>query len=227
MGGGLTFVYDITGSCNCGCEWQGTRPIADRSCIKFDVTKYTIASDVWRQPPSFSILLTHACFLVCHIYLLFLSALLIFPPSADVVFSHRTCLMQRRLSSIKAGNVYEQGVIPLFSSLLQQDVSLGFSGTWTKNEDKNTWIQLMKSILMQTCMKIWRSCSGALSAPATFQVLKKMQTIKREAWEKTWTEWEKTQFWSSLRKCITTGPPIHTSNNSKSPLIHTQQKWKN
>lgn len=95
MGGGLTFVYDITGSCNCGCEWQGTRPIADRSCIKFDVTKYTIASDVWRQPPSFSILLTHACFLVCHIYLLFLSALLIFPPSADVVFSHHTCLMQR------------------------------------------------------------------------------------------------------------------------------------
>lgn len=179
MGGGLTFVYDITGSCNCGREWQGTRPIADRSCIKFDVTKYTIASDLWRQPPSFSILLTHACFLVCHIYLLFLSALLIFTPSTDVVFSHRTCLMQR--NGLRGCLLLKQVMSMsrgFFSSAAIK--SRCFTGIfWHLNEDKNTWIQLMKSILMQTCMKIRRSCSGPLLLGVHQQPLKFLKKCKQ------------------------------------------------
>lgn len=89
-------VHNITGLCSHGRKWQGTRPITDRSCIKFDVTTYRIASDLWRQPPWFSILQTHAHFVVFHIYLLLLSSLLIFTPSSSCSFSHPTCLMPRK-----------------------------------------------------------------------------------------------------------------------------------
>lgn len=51
MGGGLTFVYNITGSCNCGREWRGRRPIVEWSSIKSDVTKHTFSGNGGRQPP--------------------------------------------------------------------------------------------------------------------------------------------------------------------------------
>lgn len=136
-------------------EWQGTRPITARSCIKFDVTKHRIASDLWRQPPSFPVLLTHASFPVCHIYLLFLSALLIFTPSNNVIVVHCTGLTQRsglrgcpplkQVTSIKA---------LLFPLLLQsnQGASVEFPHTRTKNADKKSLIQMIFSHF-PTCAK--------------------------------------------------------------------------
>lgn len=171
-------MYDITGSCNCSREWQGTRPIAGWSCVKFDVTKYTIASELWRQPPSFCILLTHACLLVCHIYLLFHSVLLIFTPSADVVFSQHTCLMQRNGFG---GHL-----------LLKQVTSVRKGSSWCNQIKKSRWNFLLlklrmkdknfldtadlsqflqcetESILIQiqTWVKIKCCCSGTLSIGA-------------------------------------------------------------
>lgn len=100
MGGGLTFAYNITGSCNCGRKCGGRRPMVEWSSIKSDVTKHTFSGNGGRQPSwvfffFFFILLTNARFRVFPIYLLFLSALLIYTPSTDVVYSHRTCLMHR------------------------------------------------------------------------------------------------------------------------------------
>lgn len=161
MGGGLTFVY-ITGSCNCGREWRGTRPIADRSCIKFDVTKYTIASDLWRQPPSFYILLTHACLLVCHIYLLFLSALLVFTPyQCRLLSSPVWC---KDMDSCKAVNFYEQQGSSFFS-LSATIKSRYFTGifwyTLVLLVDWSIFSMCIKGILMQTWLMIWFSCWGA------------------------------------------------------------------
>lgn len=100
------------------------------------------------------------------------------------------------------------------------------------------WIHLILATFQHTlqarvcwCKHAWRlgslaqghleSFCLALSAPwtatATFQVLKKCQQQKCEAREKSYMEWEKTQFWSSLRKPLPTKPPIHTSNHQISP----------
>lgn len=104
-------VHNITGLCGHGRKWQGTRLITDRSYIKFDVTIYSIASDLWRQLPD-SLFSRHmrtssfSTFTFCSSPLTLSSHVL--PGAASLIPPVWCQGMVQRLSYIKASCVYVQ-----------------------------------------------------------------------------------------------------------------------
>lgn len=137
----------------------------------------------------------------------------------------------------KAGNVCERGIILFFFFLCYNQIKI-FHWNFLVYSGTSRGLVLFQHVhRIYWCKHAWRL--GALAeghfrlvlallwtAPETFRFLKRMQTSKWEAREKSSTEWTKTQFWFYLRKCLTTEPQITQVITQKAPWYTHNKKLK-